>query len=866
MNWLALRIGSRVMWCFVASLGFMREAAAATNSAKQVTVAPMPDWVQPRDWKMSSGVPASEKSEGSRYLLYENQAHPQRQERFVRVVNLMENETGVQDYGNLSFDFDPSFQELIVHSVRIHRGGQVLDRLDEKKLKVIQPESGFDSHLLTGRKTALLLVEDLRVGDALEYAYTTRGENPILSGHFASRYTVRSSIPLGSQRVRVVWDSSAPLQLRQHLLELPPTKTAFGGGTEYLWDFDAAEPIAWEDIQPLGYEPYPYVEFSDFADWARVVDWAVPLYQVATTNPPAEFQELIARWQREGKTEEERARMALQFVQDDLRYTGEELGPDSYRPAPPYETFVKRFGDCKGKVALLCLMLRQLNIEAFPALVNTYKRDATARRLPSPFAFNHVIVKLRLDGKELWVDPTSSQQGGSLWQRFLPPYGKALIVRAGNRELEDVPAPAPGGARQVVDSHFTIRDYLSPVKFSVKTAYHGADADDMRETLARSDMKELAKNYLNYYARYYPDITNGQALAVHDDRKENVITISEGYSIRHHWKTNDTKAQIETTFYAESLEGFLSNPTTRLRKMPLRINYPQRREQHVTVELPNDKWNLVPSENEVSHAAFKFKYRREIAGHTVKFHYECETKAAEVASDGVAAYLAKRTEMENLLGDTLFRPISQPKNFLARLNWLMIAVAMLGFAGAIGLATLAWRLLLRRSAPGADELPPVLVGVDDAPRGLGGWLVLVGIGLCMSPFVTVGTMAIHWEGFFSLEVWQMFASPASSSYRALYAPIVILEVLANASLLGLNLLALVLYFGRRRAFPKVLIALLLARIVVVVADSIAVPQLHFAAEVATDSTALDLSRVVLSGVIWSAYAVVSRRVKATFVR
>ena len=44
----------------------------------------------------------------------------------------MENETGVQDYGNLSFGFDPSFQELSLHSVRIHRGGFVRYARDDK--------------------------------------------------------------------------------------------------------------------------------------------------------------------------------------------------------------------------------------------------------------------------------------------------------------------------------------------------------------------------------------------------------------------------------------------------------------------------------------------------------------------------------------------------------------------------------------------------------------------------------------------------------------------------------------------------------------------------------------------------------------
>src|SRR6185436_3900373 len=99
---------------------------------------------------------------------------------------LMENETGVQDSGSLRFSFDPSFEELLLNRVQIHREGKVLERLDRSKIRIIQPEPDLGGHLLTGEQKAVLFVEDLRVGDALEYAYTTRGANPILNGHFST--------------------------------------------------------------------------------------------------------------------------------------------------------------------------------------------------------------------------------------------------------------------------------------------------------------------------------------------------------------------------------------------------------------------------------------------------------------------------------------------------------------------------------------------------------------------------------------------------------------------------------------------------------------------------------------------------------
>ena len=91
-------------------------------------------------------------------------------------------------------------------------------------------------------------------------------------------------------------------------------------------------------------------------------------------------------------------------------------------------------------------MFRAMNMEAYPALVNTYMREGIARRLPSPFAFNHVIVKLNLAGRTIWLDPTISHQGGQLSNRSVPPLGKALVIQRGVAALEDIPRMLKDGA------------------------------------------------------------------------------------------------------------------------------------------------------------------------------------------------------------------------------------------------------------------------------------------------------------------------------------------------------------------------------------------------------------------------------------
>ncbi len=79
--------------------------AQSTN----LSVSPVPDWVRLCDWTIPTNRPATKKSEGTRYLLYERQEIPEHKDSFTRVVLLMENETGVQDSGSIRIRFDPSF-------------------------------------------------------------------------------------------------------------------------------------------------------------------------------------------------------------------------------------------------------------------------------------------------------------------------------------------------------------------------------------------------------------------------------------------------------------------------------------------------------------------------------------------------------------------------------------------------------------------------------------------------------------------------------------------------------------------------------------------------------------------------------------
>jgi len=842
-------------------LAFLCGGFAVSAQTNAYLAAPEPAWVKPCPWTPPEHPARDDNSEGAHFLLFEQQENPELKESYTRTIRLMQNEAGVQDCGSLSFSFDPAYEQLIFHKVQIYRDGHVLDRLDLAKIKVIQPEENLGVHMLTGIQNALVFVEDLRVGDVLECSYTIRGANPIMNGHFATRFYVQTGVAVDRQRMRVVAPEKSALNWRQHLVTGPPRQTSSDGYVESTWNFGHLESIPYEDYVPESFERYPFIELSDFTNWQEVVDWALPLYDDPVALTPA-MQEQVNSWMREVASPAERACRALQFVQDDLRYTALELGPDSFRPAAAADTFARRFGDCKGKVLLLCTLLRAMQIEAVPALVNATVHEAVTRRLPSPFDFDHVIVKMMIDGRPVWVDPTMSYQGGNIWQRYVSPFGKALLVAPGVTALEDVPSFATYSVGTDVRSEFHIYNYSSPADLNVKTIYRGYVADFYRKSFARNDPTDMLKQYMNFYARYYPGIQKPAPLQISDDRADDILTVTEHYQVRNLWETNRTDMKLQATFYTDALVGALVDPNSRLRKLPLRISYPMHRKQELAIYFPDQSWNLPDTDHVVDNPAFHFQSHHRYSGSVAYLSAECEARAQQLPPADVAVYLDKCDEVQKALGITLSLTLPEMERPVpTRLNLLMIVLA--------GLSTLVvgvgcvW--FWRASTSADNNLPPVIA--ESSPlQGLRGWLILVGLGLVIAPLVRLRTMGIHWKGYFSMNIWELVTTPGNPAYHPLYGPVLVFEVLGNVLILGLIFLSIILFFEKRRVFPKVYITLLVTNLLFAVIDHIFVINIHPRTTAANSLFAFQTFMIAIMTCVWTLYMFRSRRVKATFVR
>lgn len=847
-------------YVILTSIALTIGTAPLAAGQRQFAVAAPPTWVEPVPFTALADLPTNQVNDGIYFLLIDQQERVKEQTSFRRFVKKILSAKGVQSGAELSLNFDPSYEQLVLHTVRIWRDNRPLNRLEPAKIKILQRETDLDRKIYDGRLSAVIFLEDVRVGDTIEYAYSLKGANPIFKGRYADSFEVRWSIPVAKLRQRLLWPTSRSLAIRNHLTALQPRQKKSGSETEYLWETGQLPALIDDGDLPGWYDPYPWVQLSEYASWGEVVNWAKDLYSVpASLSPP--LQAKIAEIKKTYPSQEKQLVAALQFVQDEIRYLGIEFGVNSHRPTPPGIVYQRRFGDCKDKSLLLCAILNQLGIEAQPALVNSINGKAVGESLPSPFAFNHVVVQAKLQNLTYWLDPTRSRQRGALNSIYFPSYGKALVIGKETTALSQIAAAAATEAKTEMRETFQVKDFTNPVKLQVITRYSGLDADRIRARIAESTLDETQKNYLNYYAHSYPNIRPAKPLAIQDDETTNLIRTTEEYEIANFWSAPDQSKKRKCSLYAEAINTLVKKPATTIRTMPLGLKYPTHYQQTIEVILP-EEWPVSKEEKIIADTACRFHYQRSFADNKLTLNYDYQQLADVVEVKEIPAHLQNLEQIQDKLGYELFYQPSATAganlvNLIGKVNWPLLILAGLFLMTAVVVAVKVYLL----SGNSAIELaaPPAAPAV-----GIGGWLSLACLGLLLKPVITFSNLCESGR-FFLVSDWHALTVPDMESYYGLWAPTIIFEQLANILLLVFSVLLLVLFFERKRRFPLLMIIFSLLNLAVVGVDYLA-NALIPATKAHSASTLGGLTGAAVYTMIWVPYFFFSKRVKTTFLR
>lgn len=560
--------------------------------------------------------------------------------------------------GQIAVSFNPHYQRLLLHRLRIVRSDETVDHLPTVPLQLLQRESGLEQGVVSGSVTATVVLPDVRVGDTLELAYTVEGENPIFGDRYAGWSGWDQSHFVLRRRVALV----APLQRRIHWQWVgdrpgprPQPQEAVDGDCRRLqWDGDHLPGVPFEPYLPRDAQPLRWLQFTEFDDWNQVARWALALFPLDEPLPE-ELQPWLAQWRALAEPEAQ-VSQALQWVQREIRYYSVSLGESSHRPHSPSEVVQRRYGDCKDKSLLLAQILRALGIEAWPALAASRTRRLPLKLLPSPEAFDHVIVQVRLPQRgsapDRWahLDATRLPQPGAL-DRIGQGMEDAAVLVVAPHTTGLTPVHSPHGAQlfgNELFERYTVERFDGAAVLESEQHWHGLGAESLRAMLSRMSEAELSQWALSRYDRRHPGAQLLGAPELHHDVDANRLSVRARYAVTHAVK--EERGRWSLAWTAANLQGAFVLPESLNRSLPLAVpSFPGRLHYEVEVRWPQPVHAPAGDDERLDTPHLQLHSRTRHEGRVTQRCVTLQPRVPEVPADALQQLVRDLRRLDGLL-------------------------------------------------------------------------------------------------------------------------------------------------------------------------------------------------------------------------
>ncbi len=827
-------------------------AGLCSTASGPINIKPDPSWILPSPINGNQKPDSKNVSGGYYFDLIDHQINLEKQTIYTHIIRHIVNESGVQEASEVSVTFSPQFQQVVFHKINIIRNGRVVSQLNLSVIKTADEESDAPSYLYNGNRRAFVILKNVLKGDQIDFSYSVIGFNPVFNGLFSDEYYFYSSTPILNYYLSYITGPDRKLHFKLFNNAPAPTEQQSETQIIYQWKNPAFENREFSSDIPSWYTNSPYVTVTDFKDWKQVNDWALSVFKYSYQKLPEKLLQKMADWKKFSNGDQDMfANLALRYVQDQIRYVGIEIGSNSHQPHSPEKVFDQGFGDCKDKALLLTTILNYEKIEAYVALVNTQEKENLNQAAPSALAFNHAIVALKRGNNFIFVDPTNSLQRGELINNYIPAYGWALIVQPDGQQLTAVEPGFLHYSNIVEELTVSLEDSSH---LYVTSEYKGGAADDMRNNISESSMKEMRESYLHYYSQLFEGIEMDSTISIEDDSLKNTINVLESYTIPKIWlKNKDGKKQVDA--YAKLVALKLPDPTDHKIKDPIALRYPCTLEYTSSMTMPDD-WPIDMAPVHIKNESYQFDFNPSGIGKHLLFKYYFKSFRDYIPANEVAQYKEDYKEISSSMnlaftsGD-ISTPPSQHKNFKpdGNTNWITIWICF--FASV--LMTTLFRHLNRKSIP-PNEYAKDAVAMN--------WVVILlaitlGIRFLYQAYIFMD------QNYFKMNVWNYLGKSGGSTLQL----VLIFEMCLTIFIMAGSLSLLYWFYNKRDIFPTMFVRY----VIICLTAQLVLVLLYYIVKSTMDLKSVQadaikqLTRSVVYAGIWISFILNSEKVKRIFV-
>lgn len=562
------------------------------------------------------------------------------QYRYYIAIKILDNEAA-KDYSQLSSTFNSHYFEKEIEFARvINKAGEVTPL---KKDAISYEHEGMNNKSLDDIQNIKFALPNINPGNIIELQITGRQIKPIIDGHWNSQFRFnyvqfvpsRNWIrvdPVMYSRLELKVPAEKKLNWKLRNLNSAPIIKQQKNTVNYVFEVEKLPSIEMERNMSSLADQLPLVQFSTMENWKVIDKWAIELFANKLETTP-EIKKVASMLSQNHHTVSDKVEAVYRFIQDNIRYVGAHVNRGGYEPHTASEVLNQGYGDCKDQSVLIIALLKAMNIQAFPALINPVMNGDIDKSFPY-LNFSHMITYI--PDLNLWLD-TSDQTGNFPGIFSTLELQHSLIITGKGGLIKQLPQKKP--EENVVDLKIAYEPTMGVIHLNLDYQFAGH-----MDTLVRNIISALPDKSTFIKQLVAPintsEVSKYDILNLEDwskplkiiVRMENVGSFSEELT---QFSYADTLASVINSFTEFNL---LEKPEERTQDFYLPFAFQMTIHRDYPNVLDNASLAFKQPATELDSDFFRLTHRGEMDDHAVKTQTTLQLKSKEIELSSYKAF------------------------------------------------------------------------------------------------------------------------------------------------------------------------------------------------------------------------------------
>ncbi len=428
------------------------------------------------------------------------------------------NDKAARDYSQITLTFNSFYKkQKLNYAHTIDTTYNIIPLQDDAiAFRQSQNSSQYDNS-----KSLVFSLPAITPGSFIEFSTTSTSKQTIIKNYFCDlnyysvlHYNKNNQLRVDSTRYSsIIVNANKNINLYfQNSSNAKLTQNADEFNNIYTWEIKQIDSIPTQQnvLEPIN-QLYPSLTISTEKQYDYINKIFYENYNKAST-PNQNIKKLVLEITQNKTSNIEKIKALYTYMQKNVKYIYAHIGKTGYFPHNASEILDNKYGDCKDQTTLFISFLKSLNIQAYPAFVNTMHYKLEDDSIANLKFFNHVLVYI--PEYNLWIDNTGNNFlfPGRGWQLNSK---KSLIVTEKGPLLKQLPSQS----NQLLKARTKISQHNNIANIEIYVDFNTYISDNLKIFIANAQdaHKRIETMFQNFF--YNSELSSFKILNAEDPHK-----------------------------------------------------------------------------------------------------------------------------------------------------------------------------------------------------------------------------------------------------------------------------------------------------------------------------------------------------------